>query len=153
MNRRASRRRDGADRPLAATFRRNAAGFQLSAEHVLERHPDGTRYHLAIAIELALKAYLLDRGITDDWNRVHLRHDLVKALTSARRAGLRAEPARLAELAALLSPFYQTHTIVRMPKESILAVDWAQACQIVRALIDAVAAAATYLETKAEGDR
>lgn len=153
MTRRASRRRDDADRPLAATFRRNAASFLLSAEHALERHPGGTRYHLAIAIELALKAYLLDRGITDDWNRVHLRHDLVKALKSARRAGFSGEPAELADLAALLSPFYQTHTIARMPKECILAVDWAQACQIVRALTDAVAKAATYVETKAEGDR
>jgi hypothetical protein len=153
MTRRAPRRRDGADRPLAATFRRNAASFLLSAEHALERHPEGTRYHLAIAIELALKAYLLDRGVADDWNRVHLRHDLVKALKSARRAGFRAQPTGLADLAALLSPFYQTHTTMRMPKESIMTVDWAQAFQVVRALIDAVAAAATYFETNAEGDR
>lgn len=153
MTRRAPRRRDGADRPLAGTFRRNAAGFQLSAEHALGRHPEGTRYHLAIAIELALKAYLLDRGITDDWNRIHLRHDLFKALKSARRAGFRVEPAGLADLAALLSPFYQTHTIMRMPKERILAVGWARACWTVRELIEAVAAAATYVKTNAEGER
>ncbi|PXA77569.1 hypothetical protein DMC25_23105 [Caulobacter sp. D4A] len=147
------RRRDGADRPLAATFRRNAASFHLSAEHALERHPEGTRYHLAIAIELALKAYLLDRGITDDWNRIQIRHDLVKALRSARRAGFRIEPAGLADLAALLSPFYQTHTIARMPAESIAAANWAQACQIVRTLIDAVEAAATWGEADGGGDR
>lgn len=153
MTRRAPRRRDGADRPLAATFRRNAASFLLSAEHALERHSEGARYHLAIAIELALKAYLLDRGVTDDWNRVHLRHDLVKAMKSARRAGFSGEPAGLADLAALLSPFYQTHTIIRMPEESVLTVDWAQACWTVRALIDAVTEAASYVETNAEGGR
>ncbi|MBI1684876.1 HEPN domain-containing protein [Caulobacter hibisci] len=152
MTCRVPRRRDGADRPLASTFRRNAASFLLSAEHALERHPEGTRYHLAIAIELALKAYLLDRGVTDDWNRVHLRHDLVKALKSARRAGFRAEPAGLADLAALLSPFYQTHTVARMPRESILAVDWAWACLVVRALIDAVTAAASWFDIDDEGD-
>lgn len=153
MTCRAPRGRNGADRPLSGTFRHNAASFLLSAEHALGRHPEGTRYHLAIAIELALKAYLLDRGVTDDWNRVHLRHNLVNALKSARRACFSAEPAGLADLASLLSPFYQTHTIIRMPEESILAVDWAQACQIVRALIDAVTAAAIYVETNAEGDR
>ena len=62
---------------------------------MLTRHPEGARYFLAIAIELALKAYLLDRGISDDWNRVYLRHDLVKVLRFARRAGFTDAPAKL----------------------------------------------------------
>lgn len=142
MTRRVPRRRDGADRPLAATFRRNAAGFHQGAEAVLTRHHEGGRYFLAIAIELALKAYLLDRGISDDWNRVYLRHDLVKALRYARRAGFTGAPAKLPELAALLSPYYKVHAISEMSPEAIASVCWTEACATVRDLIGAVAEAA-----------
>jgi len=68
---------------------------------------NGSRsYFLAIAIELALKAYLLQRGITDDWNRIHLRHDLNKALRCARMAGLRYLPDGLPQLISTLGPLY-----------------------------------------------
>ncbi len=139
MTRRVARRRDGADRPLAATFRRNAAGFLEGAEAALSRHPEATRYFLAIAIELALKAYLLDRGISDDWNRVYLRHDLAKTLRFARRGGFNGAPAGLPELAALLGPYYQVHGISRMTPDEIASVCWRQACTTVRELIAAVA--------------
>jgi hypothetical protein len=142
VTRRVARRRDGADRPFAATFRRNAAGFLEGAEAALSRHPEATRYFLAIAIELALKAYLLDRGISDDWNRVYLRHDLVKALRFARRAGFDSAPAGVAELAALLGRYYQIHGISRMTPDEIASVCWRQACTTVRKLIAAVAEAA-----------
>jgi len=139
---RVARRREGADRPLAATFRRNAAGFLEGAEAALPRHPEATRYFLAIAIELALKAYLLDRGISDDWNRVYLRHDLAKTLRCARRAGFDSAPAGVAKLAALLGPYYQIHGISRMTPDEIASVSWHQACKTVRELIAAVAEAA-----------
>lgn len=139
-----ARRRDGADRPLAATFRRNAAGFHEAAEAALPRHAEVTRYFLAIAIELALKAHLLHRGISDDWNRVYLRHDLSKALRFARRAGFNGAPAALPELAALLGPYYQVHAISQMPPETIASVCWPQACATVRDLIDAVVEAAGF---------
>jgi len=139
---RVPRRRDGADRPLAVTFRRNAAGFHQGAEAVLTHHPEGARYFLAIAIELALKAHLLDRGISDDWNRVYLRHDLVKALRLARRAGFTDPPAKLPELAAFLSPYYSVHAVLEMSPEAIASVCWVEACTTVRALIDAVVEAA-----------
>jgi len=105
---------------------------------VLTRHPEGARYFLAIAIELALKAYLLDRGVSDDWNRIYLRHDLVKMLRSARRAGFTDAPAKLAELAALLGPYYSVHAISEMSPQAIGSVCWVEACETVRALIDAV---------------
>nr|WP_194248030.1 hypothetical protein [Caulobacter sp. RHG1] len=124
---------------MAATFRRNAAGFLQGAEAALPRHPEMTRYFLAIAIELALKAYLLDRGISDDWNRVYLRHDLVKALRFARRAGFDGASAGVAELAALVGPYYQVHGISRMTPDEIASVSWHQACTTVRQLIAAVA--------------
>jgi hypothetical protein len=151
VTRRVPRRRDGADRPLAATFRRNAAGFHEGAEAVLTRHPEGARYFLAIAIELALKAYLLDRGISDDWNRVYLRHDLVKVFRSARRAGFTDAPAKLAELAALLSPYYKVHAISEMSPQAIASVCWPAACATVRDLIDAVAKAAGRHGSGAQG--
>uniref|UniRef100_B0SXV2 HEPN domain-containing protein n=1 Tax=Caulobacter sp. (strain K31) TaxID=366602 RepID=B0SXV2_CAUSK len=151
MTHRVTRRRDGADRPLAATFRRNAAGFHEAAEAALPRHPEATRYFLAIAIELALKAHLLHRGIRDDWNRIHLRHDLSKALRFARRAGFNGAPAALPELAALLGPYYQVHAISQMPPEAIASVCWSQACSTVRDLIDAVVEAAGFDASDHEG--
>ncbi|NQE60776.1 hypothetical protein [Caulobacter sp. RHG1] len=105
---------------------------------MLTRHPEGARYFLAIAIELALKAYLLDRGICDDWNRLYLRHDLVKALRFARRAGFADVPAKLPELAALLSPYYSVHAISEMSPQAIGSVCWVEACETVGALIGAV---------------
>ena len=144
MTRRVPRRRDGADRPMAVTFLRNAAGFHQGAEAVLTRPPEGARYFLAIAIELALKAYLLDRGISDDWNRVYLRRDLVKALRCARRAGFTGAPAKLPELAALLGPYYKVHAISEMSPEAIASVCWREVCTTVRDLIDAVAEAASW---------
>ncbi len=138
----APRRRDGADHPLAATFRRNAAGFHEAAEAAPPRHPEATRYFLAIAIELALKAHLLHRGISDDWNRVYLRRDLSKALRFARRAGFNGAPQALLELAALLGPYYQVHAISQMPPKAVASVCWSQACSTVRDLINAVVEAA-----------
>lgn len=151
MTRRVARRRDGADRSLAATFRRNAAGFHEAAEAALPRHPEATRYFLAIAIELALKAHLLGRGISDDWNRVYLSHDLSKALRFARRAGFNGVPTALRELAALLGPYYQVHAISQMPPEAIASVCWSQACATVRDLIDAVVEAAGREASDHEG--
>jgi hypothetical protein len=151
VTRRVARRRDGADRPLAATFRRNAVGFHEAAEAARDRHPEATRYFLAIAIELALKTYLLDRGISDDWNRVYLRHDLSKALRFARRAGFNGAPAVLPQLAALLGPYYQVHAISRMPPEAVASVCWWQACTTVRDLIDAVVEAAGFDASDPEG--
>lgn len=151
MTRRVPRRRDGADRPLAVTFRRNAAGFHQGAEAVLARHHEGARYFLSIAIELALKAYLLDRGISDDWNRVYLRHDLVKTLRYARRAGFTGATAKLPELAALLSPYYKVHAIPEMSPEAIASVCWAEAFTTVRDLIGAVAEAARRRGSGGEG--
>lgn len=138
MTRRVAWRRDGADRTLAAAFRRNATGFLEGAEAALPRYPEATRYFLAIAIELALKAYLLDRGISDDWNRVYLRHDLAKTLRFARRAGFNGASTGVAELAALFGPYYQVHGISRMTPDEIVSVCWRQACTTVRKLIAAV---------------
>ncbi|WP_231737395.1 MULTISPECIES: hypothetical protein [unclassified Caulobacter] len=125
---------------MAYTFRRNAASFHEAAETALDRHPEATRYFLAIAIELGLKAYLLHRGVRDDWNRIHIRHDLIKALKCARRAGFNGAPAELPALAALLSPYYEVHAISAMAPDVTASVCWFEACETVRDLITAVGA-------------
>lgn len=115
------------------------------------RHPEGDRYFLAIAIAMALKPYLLDRGICDDWNRVYLRHDLDKALQYARRAGFNGAPAKLPERAALLSPYYKAHAISEMSPGAIASVCWLEACETIRELIGAVAKTARRCGFSEEG--
>jgi len=94
------------EQSLAVALVRNARTFHAMAWP--ESDPSGVRpaYPSAIAIELGLKAYLLHRGFSDDWNRIHLRHDLKKTLRCARLAGLRDVPDGVAELAAVLGPLY-----------------------------------------------
>jgi len=99
-------RRRPPDRRLAAAFLRNARTFHAMAWIKHDRSGGRSAYSSAIAIELGLKAYLLHRGFSDDWNRIHLRHDLKKALRCAGLAGLRELPDGLAELVAILGPLY-----------------------------------------------
>lgn len=138
MSRWTHRKTNRSDRQLVSAFFRNATGFHESAEAAVQRFPEMTLYFLAIAIELSLKAYLLRRGISDDWNRVHIRHDLIKALRCARRAGLKEPPDGLVQIAALLSPYYQTRRIAEMPTAAVDGISWTDACKTVRLLIDLV---------------
>lgn len=108
-----TRQRRGTDRHLAAVFCENARSFHAMARIQRDRHGGTSAYYLAIAIELGLKAYLLHRGITDEWNRVQVRHDLTKALKCARRAGLNEVPEGLPRLAEALSPLYATGALSR----------------------------------------
>lgn len=101
------------DRHLAATFCENARSFHGMARIQRDRDGGASTHYLAIAIELGLKAYLLHRGITDTWNRVHLRHDLSKALKCVRRAGLKDIPHGISELADLLGPLYASGALSR----------------------------------------
>jgi hypothetical protein len=100
-----------ASRRLSVVFCRNAAGFYRVAVVRQGRFPENSLYSLAIAIELSLKGYLLHRGVSDDWNRTHLRHDLHRALVYAERLGFRRAPDGLAGLAACLTPYYERHAI------------------------------------------
>ena len=108
-----TRRRLQADRHLAAVFCANARSFHAMARSQRDRHGGASPYYLAIAIELGLKAYLLNRGITDQWNRVHLSHDLIKAVKCVRRAGLKDIPDGISELADLLGPLYASGALSR----------------------------------------
>lgn len=100
-----TRRRDP-DLQLARAFARSARAFHAMAWTDDNRTGVRSAYHSAIAIELGLKAYLLHRGHSDDWNRAHLRHDLTKALRCVRMLGFQNIPDGIAELAQVLGPLY-----------------------------------------------
>jgi HEPN domain-containing protein len=104
-----TRRRDP-DLHLARAFAHNARAFHAMAWTDDDRIGARSAYHSAIAIELGLKAYLLHRGLSDDWNRTHLRHDLTKALRCVRMLGFQG-PEGIAELADILGPLYVSGTL------------------------------------------
>ena len=108
-----TRRPSGTDRLLAAAFYDNARSFHEMARSQRDRRGGTSPYYLAIAIELGLKAYLLHRGITDQWNRTHVRHDLIKAIRCVRRAGLEDVPDGIRLLAEVLSPLYASGALSR----------------------------------------
>lgn len=130
--------RPSPDRQLARVFLRNAGGFFRSGDATGALYPDHALYDFAIAIELSLKAFLLWRGLTDDWNRRHIRHDLRKALRCARRAGLRDIPADLEALTQVLSPAYQRHAIHSQAEQLLALINVPSACETVRQLLDLV---------------
>ena len=120
-------------------FRRNAAGFHRAAVGSQASFPEGSFHSLAIAIELSLKAYLLHRGVSDDWNRIHIRHDLRKAVDCARRAGLRRVPGGLPDLASSLTPYYERHAFGRGGPAILVSQPIPQACDTVGGLLRGVA--------------
>lgn len=128
---------DGDHRDLAPTFFLNAEGFLRGAESTASAYPQAAGHSLAISLELALKGHLLERGISDDWNRTYLRHDLVKALRAVRRIGVGGVPSELAPVAALLTPFYARHEFCRFPTSLLLDEDWRHITTAVRAAIQA----------------
>ena len=138
MSRRQRRR---PDRRLAEALIGNARSFHSIAQTANDPAGGSRAYSLAIAIELALKAYLLQRGITDDWNRIHLRHDLNKALRCTRMAGLRDMPEGLPELTGALSPFYASGALSWGQGRPVVPMAPEVADQIVAELLVAVEAA------------
>lgn len=129
------------ERSLAFAFIRNARTFHAMAWTELDRSGARSSYPSAIAIELGLKAYLLHRGFSDDWNRIHLRHDLMKALRCARLAGLRDVPDGLVELAAVLGPLYASGALRSGVIEPDLPVSPDAADRVISRLLDVVEAA------------
>jgi hypothetical protein len=127
-----------ARRLLSLAFRRNAETFFRGAL-VSQVHSPGISFHcLAIATELSLKAYLLHRGVSDDWNRVHIGHDLSKALVCAKHVGFLRVPRRLPDLAASLTPYYVRHGFSRGLAKAV-APQLPQACNTVCGLLRGVA--------------
>lgn len=126
------------ERSLAVAFVRNARTFHAMAWTEPDRSRARSAYASAIAIELGLKAYLLHRGFSDDWNRIHLRHDLKKALRCARLAGLRDLPVGLAELAAVLGPLYVSGDLRSGAVEPELTVSPEAAHRVISRFLDVI---------------
>lgn len=124
-----------ADHELAIAFHRNALSFLASAAGIRSRNPRASEHYLSIAVELALKSYLLHLGVTDAWNRRHLRHDLTKALRFARRGGLQANSETLRSIAQRLGSHYQTGGFSRSSDTLISADEWPVATESVSELI------------------
>jgi hypothetical protein len=133
-----NRRRREPDRALARAFVRNARAFHEAGQMTRDRTGASSAYHFAIAIELALKAYLLYRGITDQWNRVHLGHDLAKALRCARMAGLTEVPEGVAQMAEVLSPPYASGALSRGLGEPSWPLPPSEADEAISDLLEAV---------------
>jgi hypothetical protein len=92
----------------------NIQGAKLS----LGQGSDNIALHqLAIAIELLLKSYLLRTVTDDDWNRVHIRHDLDKAARYAANAGL-VLPPNLRDVIDLLHPHFELGGFQRDPSRT-----------------------------------
>ncbi len=132
---------DAEDAGLSAVFLANARGFYDAALAGRARFPRQAARFLAIAIELSLKSYLLHRDFSDDWNRVHLGHDLSKALSCAQSAGFHGAPAGLPIVAAFLSPYYMRYAFQAVELESLAALDAAHPYDAVGSLLDEVWAA------------
>lgn len=126
------------EQSLAVAFFRNARTFHAMTGTEPDRSGARSAYPSAIAIELGLKAYLLHRGFSDDWNRIHLRHDLKKALRCARLAGLRDVPDEVTELAAILGPLYASGELRSGAAEPDLPVSPEAADRAISRLLDVV---------------
>jgi hypothetical protein len=129
---------DVADRHLSLALHRNACGFYYAAVVSRTRFSERSLYSVAIAIDLSLEAYLPHRGVSDDWNRTHIGHDLRKALAWAEYAGFYLAPSGLADLAAGLTPYYERHAIGWPRPEIYLPPQTPQACETVRGLLRGV---------------
>ncbi len=135
MSRLIRRPMEGDDRHLAPVFRDNAASFVSGVEEIGQAHPQEAAHMTAIAMELALKSHLLAFGVSDEWNRRHLRHDLTKTLRCAREAGLIEPPDGMTAVAALFTPYYAHHEFGQFPTTLFTEADWRHAAGLVRAVI------------------
>lgn len=105
--------------PTGASRRPRPAGDQAATRlararefaHGLDRHIAGNvadfLYQAGIVTQLALTAYLFDKGLDDAWCRDRIGLDVAKALAFANDLGLGCDCDRTAELARLLSPYGQ----------------------------------------------
>lgn len=72
--------------------------------------------NIGYAVELALKAFLLWSGWSDDRCRLEVRHDLAIALAAAEQLGLFLGDQQARALIATLSPFYRRHAVHELSK-------------------------------------
>ncbi|KPH66977.1 MULTISPECIES: hypothetical protein [unclassified Novosphingobium] len=78
-------------------------------------------YDIAVALELALKAWLALNGHSDEWLRRHVGHDLAKARTLCAAFGLQLPPV-IGPVLLLIHPFYMEGGFRRPNK-----IEWPEA--------------------------
>ncbi len=100
------------DRTLAPLFLGRGARFVEAGRWAYARgfSDELVLSQICWGLELALKAYLLAQGCTDDHNRRAHRHDLIKASFAAQRLGL-ALGRPMEWLLADVGPFARRHAI------------------------------------------
>lgn len=102
---------------LASLFLENADGFLRSTEFAASKGFESEiMAGCCYALELILKSFLLSRGRSDEWNRLHIRHDLRKALLEAHRLGLSEQPKPITRFIETCSDHYRQHTLSELSK-------------------------------------
>ena len=114
-----------------------ALAFHRAASLLLEHDPKALAWatmfvNLGFAIELGLKAYLREMGMSEE-GQIALRHDLVKAFNKALEAGFQPPHAAVEALIVELNPHhkdmslrYLTGTSIDLPEiaQAIVVVGW-----------------------------
>jgi hypothetical protein len=103
----------GTNARTARLYLANAAEFLAGAEDIAAR---GEREDfpwppffscVGNALELSLKAYILQRGGTEDQCRATIRHDLGKAVAAALRRGLAKPEPEVMKLIMVVGPYHR----------------------------------------------
>lgn len=100
-------------RDMASVLLANGEGFLPPPDMIDSGDAHEICYMRAIAAELALKAFLVSQGWSDNRCRQEIRHDLQKGLASARAAGLCGAADELADVIEVLNAYYPHHTFDR----------------------------------------
>jgi hypothetical protein len=114
----------------------NARGF-LPPPPTEGQRLDDHLHHVAISLELALKAAARAGGYSDDYARTFIRHDLAEAAFLAERCGVRIERP-LRRLISLLHPHYATGGFHRLDVRRAWPAHARHARRTVLHLLDAV---------------
>lgn len=128
------------DMSLARFLCCNGRNWCPSDRAVLHLPPEVVFYQLAISLELTLKAAVTAAGMSDDENRILVRHDLAKALCLAMVAGLPAPSVAMDRLISLVHPHYMMGSFRRMTGRPWPADFVSDACRAVLDLNDFVLA-------------
>ena len=117
------------------------------ADHVAEPEARLCRepllQNVGYALELGLKALLVERGWDDDRCRTEVRHDIAKALGEAAQVGFVPAHPDLATLIATISPYYKRHGLSELVATGGLAMSPDQALAVTRSLLDQVRVSVT----------
>lgn len=123
---------------MAKVFFANGEGFLPQGDPADVRDGREICYATAIAAELALKAFLITQGWSDDRCRREIRHDLVKGLAFAQAAGLEKTRSELGDVIGVLNAYYPNHAFDRFVAAAGDEAFPARACSVIADLFDRV---------------